>query len=85
MKNSSKKRKYLASIMDDSVIASDEVIDAEAKSHNKETKTVPTNLNEKSAICTYKFFYILLVLLLIIITLLIAVSIYCYLIKYWAK
>ena len=51
MKNSSKKRKYLASIMDDSVIASDEVIDAEAKSHNKETKTVPTNLNEKSAIC----------------------------------
>ena len=31
--------KYLASII------KDEIIDAEAKSHNEETKTIPTNLN----------------------------------------
>ena len=46
--------KYLASIMDDSVITCDEVIDAdaetksndEAKSNDKETKTVTTNFKE---------------------------------------
>ena len=49
--------KYLANIMDDSANICDEVIDAdrdaEAKSNNKakpndETKTVPTNFNEKN-------------------------------------
>ena len=39
--------KYLASIMNNSAIMCDEVTDAEAKSNNKETKTVPTNFNEK--------------------------------------
>ena len=41
------------------------------------TKTIPTNFNEK--------LYILLALLLITIALLIAVSIYCYLMQYRAK
>ena len=39
--------KYLASIMDDSVITSDEIIE----SYNKEIKTIPTNFNEKLLIC----------------------------------
>ena len=43
------------------------------------------NFNEKNITCKTKSFYILLTFLLITITLLIAVSIYCYLIKYPAK
>ena len=39
--------KYLANVMDDSVIMCDEIIDAEAKSYDKQTKTIPTNFNEK--------------------------------------
>ena len=39
--------KYLASIVDDSAIMCDEVIDAEAKTYDEEKKTVPTNFNEK--------------------------------------
>ena len=45
---SCKNGKYLASIIDDSVIMSDEIIDAEAKSYNEKTKTVATNFNKKS-------------------------------------
>ena len=72
-----------------SVITCDEIIesydeDAEAKSYNK-TKTILTNFNEKKATCKTQNFYILLAFLLITIALLIAVSIYCYLIKYQAK
>ena len=48
-------------------------------------KTIPTNFNEKKAICKMQYLYILLAFLLITATLLIAVSIYCYLIKYRAK
>ena len=62
--------------MDDSTIICDEVI----KSYNEEI-----NFNEKKAICKTQNFYILLAFLLITIALLIAVSIYCYLIKYWTK
>ena len=40
-----KNGKYLASIIGNSVITCDEIIDAEAKSNDKETKTVPTNFN----------------------------------------
>ena len=58
--------KYLASIIDDSVITCDEVID----SYDEEI-----NFNEKNITCKTQNFYILLVLLLITITLLIAVSI----------
>ena len=45
--------KYLASIIDDSVITCDKIID-------EETKTVTTNFSEKNAICKTKIFYILL-------------------------
>ena len=44
-----------------------------------------TNFNVKNITCKIQGFYILLTFLLITITLLIAVSIYCYLIKYRAK
>ena len=70
---SCKNGKYFASIIDDSVIACDEIIE--------ETKTITTNFNEKNAICTTKVLYILHDFLSIITALLIAVSIYCYLIK----
>ena len=33
--------------MDNSVITCDQLIDAEAKLYKEETKTVPTNVNEK--------------------------------------
>ena len=62
-----------------------EIIDTEAKLCDKETKTVTTNFNEKNATCKTKDFYILLAFFLITITLLIAVSIYYYLIKYKSK
>ena len=65
--------KYLASIVDDSAIMCDEVIDSYKEK---------TNFNEKKAACKIQSFYILLGFLLIIIALLIAVSIYCYFIKY---
>ena len=73
--------KYLASNLGDSAITRDEVI----VSHNKETKTVRINFNEKKAICKTQNFYILLTFLIITIALLIAVSIYCYLLKYRLK
>ena len=74
--------KYLASIIDNSVITCDEIIDSdvEAKSYDEERKTILKNI-----IFETKSFYILLAFLLITIALLIAVSIYCYLIKYKAK
>ena len=43
------------------------------------------NFNEKKSTCKMQNFYILFEFLLITTTLLIAVSIYCYLIIYWAK
>ena len=49
------------------------------KLYDEERKT----RNEKKATCKMQNFYILLVILLITIALLIAVSIYCYLIKYY--
>ena len=65
--------------MNDSTITCDEVIE----SCHKETKTIPTNFNEKKA--TAKNFYILLAFLLITIAILIAVSIYGYLTEYQVK
>ena len=73
--------KYLASIMDDSVITCDEIIE----SYDRETKTVPTNFNEKNITCRTPNFYILLAFLLITMVLLIVISIYSYQIKYRAK
>ena len=51
--------KYLANITDDLVIMCDEIIDAEVKSYYEETKTIPTNFNEKKVFCrTQNFTYI---------------------------
>ena len=58
--------------MNDSVITCDEIIDMDAKSYDKEIKTIPKNI-----ICETKSFCILLVFLFIAIA-----SIYCYLIEY---
>ena len=66
--------KYLASIKVNSGITCDEIIDVEE-----------INSDEKNLTCKTQNFYILLAFLSIIIALLVAVSIYCYLIKYQAK
>ena len=65
-------------------------VDPKAKSKGEadsydETKTILTNFNKKKETCKTQNVYILLACLLITITLLIAVSIYYYLIKYQAK
>ena len=67
------------------MITCDEVIEAEVKSYNGETKTFPINFSEQKAAYKKQNFYILLAFLLSTIALLIAVSIYCYLIKYLSK
>ena len=64
--------------MDYSADTCDEIIE-------EETKTISANFNKKKATCKTRNLYILLVLSLITIALLIAVSTYCYLIKYRAK
>ena len=51
----------------------------------KKNKTIPTNFNGKKVTCERQNCYILLAFLLITIALLIAVSIYCYMIKYQTK
>ena len=61
--------------MDDSVIMCDEIIE----------EAVPANFNEMKATCKMHNFYISVAFLLITIALLIAISIYCYLIKYRTK
>ena len=76
--------------IDDETNISDEFIDVDvetksndkAKSNDEETKT---SFNKKKGTCKTQNFYILVAFLLITIALLIAVSIYCYLIKYRAK
>ena len=74
---SCKNGKYLTNVMDDLEITFDDVIE----SYDKETKTILKKFNEKKVICKTPSFYILLAFLLITIVLLIAVSMYCYLIK----
>ena len=65
---SCKNDKYLASIIDDSMITSNEVIG--------ETKIIPANFNEKKMACkTNKFYNLLAFFILITIALLIVVSI----------
>ena len=72
---------YLATIIDDSaIVICDEIIE----SCDEETKTIPTNFNERKATCKVQNIYILLTFL-VTIALLIAVSICGYLIKYRAK
>ena len=71
-----KNGKYLASIIDDSVVRCDEILE----SYNEET-----NFNERKATCKTQNLYISVAFFLITVALLIAVSSYCYLIKYRAK
>ena len=59
--------------------------DAGAKSNNEAKLNDERNFNEKKATCETQNLYVLLAFLLITIALLIAVSIYCYLIEYRAK
>ena len=73
--------KYLERVMDDSVNTCHEIIE----SYDEERKTIPTNFNRKKANFKMKNVYILLVFLVSTIALLIAVTIYCYPIKYRAK
>ena len=63
--------------MDDPAITCNEIIE----SYDEETKTILTNFNEKIIISKTQIFYILFAFLLITIALLVAASIYCYLIK----
>ena len=65
--------------MVDLAITCDEIMD----SNDEETKTIPISFNENIITCKIQNFEISF--LLITIALLIAVSIYCYLIKYGAK
>ena len=74
-------RKYLASIIDDSAIICDEVI----KSYNEEKKKLFQKTLMKKVTCKTQNLGYLLEFLSITIALLIAVSIYCYLIKYREK
>ena len=67
--------------MDNSVIMCYEFLE----SCDEETKTIAANFNEKEATYKTQNVYIFLAFLLITIALLIAVSIYCYLIKYRIK
>ena len=62
--------------MDDSAIMSNEIIQSDKEK---------TDFNVKKAGCKTQNLYILLAFLLITIALLIAVSVYCYLIKYRRK
>ena len=68
---------YLASIIDDSVITCDEIIE--------ETRTILTYFNNKQVTYKTKNVYISLAFLLSTIALLIAVGMCCYLIKYQTK
>ena len=76
VKMENKWRIFLASIMDHSTIICDEVI----KSFDGQI-----NFNEKKAVCKTQNFHILFAFLIIAIALLIAVNIYCYVIKYQRK
>ena len=62
---SCKNGKYVVSIMDDSAITCDEIIE----SYDEETKTIPKCFNEKKATCKMQNFYISLVFLSISIAL----------------
>ena len=65
------------------IMICDEVVDADSKLIPKEDDE--TNFNEKKVTCKKQNIYILLAFLSITVALSIAVSIYCYLIKYNAK
>ena len=62
--------KYLASVIDDSVIKCDEIIGAVPESYDETTKSILTKKSKSAR------FYILIMFFLITVTLLIVVSIY---------
>ena len=67
--------------MDDSAIMCDEIIQS-YEENEEATSSNETNFNKNKGTCKTQNFCVLLAFLLIILALLIAVSIYCYLIKY---
>ena len=71
--------------MDDPAIAPEEIIESCVNLNLKDCNDDETIFDERKATCKTQSFYILLAFLLNTIALLIAVSIYCYLIKYQAK
>ena len=72
--------------MGGSAIRCDEIIDPDAEvSNNEETKTIPTNFNEKNIIVKTKKKFFLLAFLLITKALLRALNVYCFLIKCQTK
>ena len=64
--------------MDESAGTCDKFVE----SYDEEKKIIQTNFSEKKATCEMQNFYILLAFLLMTIALMIALSIYYYLIKY---
>ena len=70
---SCKNGKYLGSIMNNSAIMCDEALEQ----YDEDTKTIPTNFNEKKATCKMQYFFTLLPFSLIAIELLPAASIFC--------
>ena len=67
------------------MITSEEIVDIEAKQNVEVTKTFRVNFNKKKITYKTQNFYSSLTFILTTIALLIAISIYCYLIKYLAK
>ena len=63
----------VASIIDNSVMMCDEIIEVETKLYVKKRKTNTTNFNEKNSTCKTQNFYILLAFLLVTTALLMAV------------
>ena len=72
-----KNGKYLANIMNDSVITCDEIIDADVEASTTKLKLTPKNFNENRypVTCTFISYY----------SIIIDVSDYCDLIKYQVK
>ena len=75
---SCKNWRYLVIIMNDSAITCGDIIE-------EETKTVTTSFKEEISVYKTKNFYILLAFLIITNALLIAVSIYCFLMNFKGK
>ena len=74
---SCKDGKYVESVINNSVVMRDEILPPQ--------KIVPAEITSTKVECTSTKCYILLVFSLFTIALLIAVNIYCYLIKYQVK
>ena len=57
--------KYVESIIDNSLVTCDEIIDAIAKLYKESSKSIPINFTEKKATCKMDNLYILFVLFLL--------------------